>query len=160
MTSIGQWIAARASDGARVIGVDPITAIEAGRFSWEEDKKLVKTCESVAARHECSIVLVSHPRAIGAKAPAGQDNIAGGRAYSRFTDCVLWLSVHHPPAKSRISTPCGPAPEEVEFNRTLQLYKTRDGAGRGLGIAMQFSSDTLRMSELGVIIPKPKMKGT
>ena len=149
------WISARAQEGARIIGVDPVTALESGNKPWEGDRAFVLSCESLAAHHGCSIVLVTHPRTASNTAPS-MDALAGGRAYSRLVDCVMWLQSHNPPKEGKVKRELGPSQEE--WNRTMHLCKTRDSTGQGMSIAMRFSGKSLWLEELGPILPKPKRK--
>ena len=153
LEAVQAWISARAAEQARIIGVDPITAAESGPKPWEADRRLIVTCQSIAARTGCSIILVSHPRNANNTVPS-IDSLAGGRAYGRLTDCVLWLQRHDPPAENRVQTPCGPT--DYQHNRSLSLLKTRDGIGQGLTVAMQFAGESLSMCELGTVIVKKR----
>lgn len=155
LEQVQTWMAARATEGARVVGVDPITAAASGPKPWEDDRRFIVACQAMAARHNCSVVLVTHPRNITGTAP-NMDQLAGGRAYSRLTDCVLWLQGHNPPEDGKITYACG----EVggEYNRSIALCKTRDGAGQGIIVAIAFDGATLRTTELGPIQSKKKRK--
>jgi len=155
LDQVQAWISARATDGARIIGVDPITAAETGQRPWESDRRLIVSCESLAARHGCSIVLITHPRNANNSAPS-IDSLAGGRAFGRLTDCVLWLQRHDPPLDAEVRMSCGPA--MCQFNRTVSLCKTRDGVGQGLSFALNFDGESLSVHELGLLTPKPKRK--
>lgn len=108
----------------------------------------------MAARAGCSIVLITHPRGASGGKP-GIDSLAGGRAYGRLTDCVLWVQGHNPREEGEIEAPMGPT--IYQYNRTVTLCKTRDGTGQGLAIALNFAPETLATTELGHI-PKKKRK--
>ena len=151
-----EWIRARISDGARIVGVDPITAADAGKERWGADAKFMLACNDIASRAGCSIVLVTHPpKGTGKEVPSG-DNLAGGAAYFRNSDCVLWLQGHNPPIETEINTVCGPA--LMMHNRTVHFCKTRDGTGIGLSLALNFDPATLQTSEVGPIRKKPKRR--
>lgn len=149
LDAVMAWIRARAGDGCRVIGVDPITAADAGSARWTADANFVLACEELAAKCGCSIVLVTHPAKGSGQSAPSLDNLAGGTAYARLTDCVLWLDGHNPPADNEIYCEYGTTP--MRHNRTLSLCKTRDGTGKGMEIALSFDPMTLRTQEHGMI---------
>ena len=154
LREISGWVRARAAEGRRIIAVDPITAAAQGERSWEEDKQFVQTCKTTASRHKCTIILVTHPRI--AQGRPSEDGLAGGRAYSRLTNSIIWIKVHYPPKESRVRTVFGVT--GMEHNRSVDLLKTRDGKGRGLSLAFDFDGETLLMTEHGVIDPRKAKK--
>jgi KaiC/GvpD/RAD55 family RecA-like ATPase len=158
MVSLGwvmQWIRARAQAGDRIIVVDPITAADPGQRPWEADREFVVNCQSLAAIHGCTIVLVTHPRMSKGQKPT-LETMAGGLAYARFPDVVLWLAHHDPPEQGTINTPLGPI--EGEYTHHIAMFKTRDSSGRGMRIACSFDKASLIMQEHGWI-QKRKGKG-
>jgi len=154
LDAVLQWLRARVSEGARIVGVDPITAADAGRERWGKDAEFMLACGRLAMKAGASVVLVTHPpKGTGKEAPSG-DNLAGGAAYFRNSDVVLWLQGHNPPIENDVQTPCGPA--TWDHNRTVTFCKTRDGTGVGLSVALNFDPATLQTSEVGVIQKKKK----
>ncbi len=148
LDEVQQWIAARIGEGARIVGVDPITAASSGSRPWESDRKFIVACQAMASRAGASILLVTHPRN-AQPGPPSLDALAGGRAYGRLSDCVMWLQGHNPPIDSDI---CGTfGPDVVAHNRTLTLCKTRDGTGQGLKFALNFDPETLATEQVGTI---------
>src|SRR5690606_10292902 len=90
MKEIGDWVEARAAEGCRIIVVDPITAANQADKQFIEDARFVYRVKRIAEQHECSIVLVTHPtKTRGTK--SGMSEVAGGTAYTRFAQTVLWL---------------------------------------------------------------------
>ena len=154
LDKIRAWIDARAQAGARIIGVDPITAAGQGDKSWDADRRFVIACQAIAGRTGSSVVLVTHPR--GEKGAPSLDSMAGGRAFGRMSDVVLWLKAYNPPEPATIMHGLGDMQEEI--NRSVALFKTRNGAGQGISIALDFNPDTLLFSEVGRI-RKPEKKG-
>ena len=157
-TTLGQvqaWIAARIDDGARIIGVDPITATASGDRSWDADRGFVVACQAMAARAGCSIVLITHPRGAAGGKP-GIDSLAGGRAYGRLTDCVMWVQNHNPPEDDIVETGCGRTP--YSYNRTVTLCKTRDGIGQGMAIVLDFNMETTETLQLGHLLKKKRKR--
>ena len=147
-----QWIESRANEGARIIGVDPISGTDSGDKVWVGDKVFINRSLALAAAKGCSLIFVTHPREIGGK--PSLDNVRGGRAITMFSDCVLWLIRHKPPKTSDVRYPCGVS--SCEHNRSLVLLKTRNGAGDGVSVALGFEAQTLRTCEYGLIAPKQK----
>ena len=146
---VTQWIRARAAEGARIIGVDPVTAADPGQRPWEADRTLIVTCEELAAQHGCSILLVTHPRMAKGQRPT-LETMAGGLSYARLTDVVLWTAVHDPPESGVVQSSLGPM--QCEYSNHIALFKTRDSRGRGTHIAYHFDQATLRMHEMGCVI--------
>ena len=148
---IRQWITSRAAEGYRIIAVDPITAADSGPRHWDADKEFVLHCEEVAARYGCSVLLATHPRLNKGQKPT-LETLSGGMAYSRFSDVVMWLARHDPPVTSSIHAAFGP--EVVEHTHHVGMFKTRDGVGIGLQVAMTFDKATLQFQEHGWIVPE------
>lgn len=154
-----EWIEQQAAEGARIIAIDPATALSRGRESWIEDEQFLARVEKVARTSGASIILVSHPKKGGTNLP-DLDNIAGGAAWVRFSDSVIWLESHD--AKlGTIRTACGT--DEQKYNRTLWLLKTRSGEGEHLRLAYRFQSGkdesddgALVLRELGILVKTRK----
>ena len=77
------------------------------------------------------------------------NQLAGGAAYSRFSQTILWLESHNEKA-SRVKTTCGTT--EMDHNRTLHILKARNGKGQGVKVACNFESESLTLSEQGIIV--------
>jgi KaiC/GvpD/RAD55 family RecA-like ATPase len=152
--SMVAWVDARATGGARVIAVDPITLADPGdrRNTWNADRALMAALKAVAVRRECSIVLVSHP----SKGATGGflDSIAGGAAFQRAAQTVLWLEHLAAPMEDALIHAAGLTfrPDASEpVNRILHIAKARNGRGQGVRLGFFFDPKTLRSKELGVI---------
>jgi KaiC/GvpD/RAD55 family RecA-like ATPase len=145
---VAQWIAARAAAGDRIIAVDPITAADSGARPWEADRAFIMRCQEIATRHGCSVLLVTHPRMAKGQKPT-LETMAGGLAYARFPDVVLWLANHDPPEQGTVNSAFGPS--FIEYTNHIALFKTRDSAGRGMHIAYTFDRATLTLHEHGWI---------
>jgi len=152
LKSLGEWVQAKAERGCRVIVVDPVTMADTGPGnSWDADKGFVKACKHAAESCGASVLLVTHPKKRGPKDRGiGLDALAGGTAYVRFSQCVLWLQKHKPPQATRIVGSCGTF--GAELNRTLHICKARNGTGGGMGIGFEFSGETLLFAEQGLIV--------
>ena len=77
--------------------------------------------------------------------------IAGGAAYSRHSQAIVWLESHDPKT-SKVKTSLGTNDEE--HNRTLHILKTRDARGTGLRLALNFEKESLKAREFGIIMKK------
>lgn len=147
LDQIAHWVTDRAKSGCRVIAIDPITAAAQSPKPWIQDASFLGKIKRIAGDYGCSVVLVTHP----AKSFSGPDmnQLAGGAAYSRFSQSILWLETHEPKT-SRIKGAVGTA--DCEHNRTVRILKARNARGTGFRLAFQFSSESLTLNELGVII--------
>lgn len=147
-----EWTKVRVKAGCRIIAVDPITAAaHKSRSTWEEDSAFLANIKRTATDYRCSVVLVTHP----VKAVSFPDvtQLAGGAAYQRFAQTILWLE-SHPEKTSQVKTDCGTA--KIDHNRTLHLLKARNGRGQGVRLAFSFSGESLTLREEGIIVKKSK----
>ncbi len=145
------WVQSKARDH-RVIGIDPITMMaKNAKAAWSDDDYFMRAVRRILERHQNSLLLVTHPR----KAPPGfnrmqssMDDLAGGQAYSRFADNILFL-VAHEDKHDLIEHAHGSA--EAEYNRTLLVCKARDGSATGRRFALKFDPQSLTLAEVGRI---------
>jgi len=152
LEQLAEWTKARAKADCRIIAIDPITAAaHRSRSVWEEDNAFLHDLKRTAVDCRCSIILISHP--IKAVSFPDVTQLAGGAAYSRFAQTVLWLE-SHADKTSKVPTACGTA--EVEHNRTLHLLKVRNGKGQGVKLAFNFKSESLTLREEGIVVRKSK----
>lgn len=150
LESLTAWVRQMASSGCRIIAIDPITAAATGAKPWLDDLKFLMECKTIVRKHGASLVLVTHPRKGNRSKIPTLDDLAGGAAYQRFSQTVLWLVRHDTPKKVRIRTKLGDTTSTI--NRAIQLHKTRNGRGAGLEIGYQFYGKTLSFGECGVVI--------
>ena len=156
------WVHTKAVEGARVIVVDPITAMgDGGGPPWVVAKRFVLGAKMIATRFRTTILLVTHPSKMtgggnGSKSakpnPFNLGDMAGGAAYGRFTSAVFGLErlqeqplTVAPGDGTHVSAVC---------NRSMTILKARDGIGQGLRIGMFFDNQTLRLGERGIIPPR------
>ncbi len=147
-SDVATWIEARASEGYRVLIIDPITAASRTEEVWISDDRFIQRIKRAAVDSGCSIILVTHSIKSMLKKP-DLNMLAGSAANGRFCQCALWLESHDS-KKSKITTPCGTA--EAQHNSTFHILKSRNGPGTGLRIAMD--AEKLSLRELGIIIKK------
>lgn len=148
---LADWISEQARRGCRVIGVDPVTAAARTGDAWKADEKFLSAVKKTATNFRCSVILVSHP--IKSVSFPDMSQIAGGAAYNRFCQTILWLEMHDEKT-SQVKTCCGT--DEIEHNRTLYCLKARNGKGGGYKLAFDFDSESLTLRELGLIVKAKK----
>ena len=150
LQAVGDWIERQAVAGKRVIAVDPLSIAEAQRDQFLHDQRFIARVKRVVDSAGCSLVLVMHPRK-GAQART-TDDIAGGAAFGRLAQTVLWLEHCANPRHVTVRDTTVELPVEAEVNRIMYLVKTRNGRGQGLRLGYWFDPQTLRLKELGVIM--------
>jgi hypothetical protein len=102
--------------------------------------------KSCARATGATILLTTHPRGMGAKAP-GLASMAGGSAWPRFVHAALWLERHEPAELRLTSGAIGTC------NRTMHITKSRFGRGGGLSVGLVFDSESVRFREVGTLAP-------
>jgi hypothetical protein len=149
-----RWIEERAAGGCRIIGIDPVTAIEPSREPWLADQEFIIAAKTIAKNHGVSLWFVTHPRKSSptrSSPGTSLDDIAGGAAWARFSHTVLMLEFHAAPKDVTVSTPLGS--HAATINRTLHIRKTRNGPANGAMIGMTFDGSALLFNEEGVVHP-------
>lgn len=151
LAGLTDWLRDRAKEGRRVIVIDPITAADSGKEPWLADKKFVLAAKSILREHRCSLIVVTHPRTGAArKASTLMDDMAGGAAYARFTDAVLWLERHDKPRKVLVKCKYGGS-QDITIDRSIQIRKCRDGRGVGRDVGFIFDPATLLFADQGIV---------
>lgn len=152
MPQMTNWIEGRAKAGCRVIAIDPVTAIASeGKKIWDADSSFLNGVKRITVNYKCSVVFVTHPIKAVSLPDVGQ--LAGGAAYSRFCQTILWLESHNEKT-NQVKTPCGTI--DIEHNRTLHILKARNGKGQGVRLACKFESASLLLTETGIIMRDKK----
>jgi hypothetical protein len=146
LQQLAAWVEERAKNGCRIIGIDAVTAADRETEPRRADSKFLRTIEKTVTDYSCSIILVSHP--IKKVDYPDLSQLAGAAAYVRFAQAIFWLESHEPKL-DKVRTPVGT--DEMEHNRTLYILKARNGKGMGMKLAYQFDSESLTLSELGII---------
>jgi KaiC/GvpD/RAD55 family RecA-like ATPase len=148
LDDLREWISARAKEATQIIVVDPITAAEPTREQWVSDSKFVLAVKTIAREYNTRIVLVTHPK-LGQKNQHGLDGLAGGAAYPRFCQTVLWLKSMDTPKSMMVKARMGDCSCMVD--RVVEIRKARNGrGGRNIGLLFDYSS--LRFAEQGLIV--------
>jgi KaiC/GvpD/RAD55 family RecA-like ATPase len=149
LTDLAEWTKQRAKAGCRIIAIDPVTAAESDEKPWVSDLKFMMAVKTMAREYGVSVILVTHPKK-GRKTAVGMDELAGGAAYQRFAQTIIWLEHHRTPKSVTVKSPVG-GTMPIEINRTIHLAKTRNGVGHGVGLACQFNGSSLKFEEKGII---------
>jgi len=147
-SDVMSWIEARAKAGVRVMAIDPITAVDPVKNIWEADRELVFTVKKLCDKYACSVIFVTHPRG-GASGVLNADSMAGGQAYGRFSQCVLWITFLKKAKDHTIKSPVGSA--SISINAIIHVVKASNGPGARHGIGFNWLGRELRWAEQGEI---------
>ncbi|MBA3707417.1 MAG: AAA family ATPase [Planctomycetes bacterium] len=145
MAEVATWVENRAAAGARLIIVDPLTAAITGEKSWSDDHNFMLRAKDAAKKFGASVLLAIHPKKGNKGRTLGLDDIAGGAAYQRLAQSILWLESHSVPKSVMIDG------RHVEVNRSIAILKARNGPGHGARIGFSFEGHALRFAERGII---------
>lgn len=146
----------KAETGHQVIIIDPITLRARSGNAWDADEDLIRGLKAIASQYKTTIICVLHP-AKGVVLTPDLSSLSGGAIISRAMDTIVWLDHHGEPKQSSVAIADGfSATEEVTHNRSIIILKSRDGSGTGAKIACDLSSESLLLSEIGLILKKPK----
>jgi len=151
LEQLTEWTATQAKQGRRIICVDPITAAARTGKPWVADLAFLRSIKRTATDYGCSVVLVTHPQR-GVTEPT-RENLAGSAAYERFSETIITLA-NHDDKEATVKTSMGTIP--MKHNRTVRIEKARNGRGTGCRLAFRFDSDSLTMSEIGLIVKEDK----
>jgi hypothetical protein len=151
------WIRDRAKDGHRVIIVDPITAVDPGAERWTKENDFVQAAQEIIGDAGVSLLLSTHPKQASGRTggtTSGHD-AAGGAAYFRFVDTMIWWTRAKQPRKVMVNHPIG---GQMLASASIfgRLLKTREGYGAGWEIAYGFRD--LKYTEYGVVVKDVKDK--
>ena len=146
---VAEWVEGRTKAGCRIIAVDPVTAADSGAEPWRADGAFLDRCKKAIVAYGASLILLTHPKK-GRKTAVGLDEIAGGAAYQRFAQCILWLGYHKGKKAEKVETDFGPV--TIDLTHTLHICKTRNGRGHGLALGYVFQGESLRIAEQGLIL--------
>ena len=147
---VSKMIESLAMRGKRIIVVDPITAAGADTDKcWKDDELFIRSTMDIIKKHGVSLVLVTHPRK-GSGGKPSLDEISGGAAYARFTQCVLWIDHHSPPKQVDAYLSGNKFTDIVMINRTVKILKARNAKGTKINIGYNLDA-RFRFVEVGII---------
>ena len=158
---LATWVEQKCSEGCQVIGIDPITYADFSERPWQDDKRFMHRVRWSLKNSGARLIIVTHPRkaSAGGKSTGGLDDLAGGTAYPRHSQTVLWVHRKDPPEQLKVNGHGWPCAQEVECDRVIKISKARNGKGTGTSIGFVFDKSSLRFSEQGLIeaeVKKPK----
>jgi hypothetical protein len=145
------WTRDRAAEGRRVIIIDPITAAQPSERPWINDHKFVISAKTIMRDWKASIVVSTHPRGGSSRVGEHLDNLAGGLAFNRFTQAVMWMAAGETETVTCLDSQTA-LPYATKVNRTIHVLKARSSRINGVKIGYWFNYDTLRFSECGQIV--------
>jgi hypothetical protein len=139
------WLNDRCRAGCRMLGIDPITAMDCGKNQWIEDLKFLTKAKRMMSEAGASLILVTHPK----KGAAFQsmDELAGSAAYPRFSRTVLWLEASDEETGSFRGTM---GSNSANYNREMKIRKARESWGNGKSVGFFFDKDTFLTRECGI----------
>lgn len=143
------WIDRRLEAGARIVCIDPITALQTGPQPWAEHSRFVWESKRMIEKAKASLLLITHPAGQHYGKSQNLDCMSGGKAFTRFSQSVVFLSVKKQ-EKKNITVAYGRISEDV--NRTFNIWKANNGrAPKNCKIALWFDWRTLTLKELGTL---------
>lgn len=148
LPEIAEWVINHAENGVRIIGVDPITAAKASDKPWIDDQTFLFAVKPVLEKTGASLILTTHPR-IGNAGKPSLSGMAGGAAYPRFSQCVIWLKNLDKEQESKCWN--GGLRQPRKHKQILQIRKARNGKGQGKYIAINLNFQNLCFDEYGTI---------
>jgi len=151
LDDLAEWVEARVADGAEVIGIDPITAADAGRDRFIADRRFVLRVKQAIRKTGARLILVTHPKQDNSA--RGMNGMAGGAAYQRFPHTVLWLQAIEA-EEMLVEGKCGRSRETV--NAVLTILKARNAPGSGRKLGMFFESASVRFQSRGLLVKETK----
>jgi hypothetical protein len=148
-----EWLEKQCKQGAAVCGIDPITAIQPGGKPWIEDQNFIFAAKELMRQYKSRLIYVIHPRISNGKLTPTLSSMAGGAAYPRFSDSVLWLAREEDGLATSSVIRNGQKGMGT-YNRTIRIAKARNGSGAGFSIGYFFEPESLCFREVGIIIPE------
>jgi len=149
------WLETEAKAGKRILAVDPVTACDVKGDPWTEDRRFLMGAKQVARKYGCSIILVTHPK-LGGKAGSNGadvlDRIAGGAAYPRFAQTILWVAVEQEGQRVFTVKGDGGQFEYTNINRLIHIAKARNGYPGKIAARFESTDGRFLFEEKGVVI--------
>ena len=138
------WVGALAeTSDAKLIVVDPVKQIDFDEPTqpwWRVQEKFVRTITAMADRSGVHVILVNHLRGRSGKdrkESATMEDMGGSAAFRDLVHNVLLLEAHDEKTSAIVVN--GDL-SKANYKRTLSIEKCRNGSGRALRFAMDFTS--------------------
>jgi hypothetical protein len=153
LDKLTEWVEEQCARGCQIVAIDPITAAQGGKEPWLDDQRFILTAKAIVRRYNARLILVTHPKkSRGRGAASNLNDMAGGAAYERFSQSVLWLERHDKPQSIRVMR--DGLVREVTSDRSIQIRKARNGRGTGAQLSYCFDFRSLRFAEQGIVLPE------
>lgn len=156
LEDVAKWVERRAQAGDRVIIVDPVTKAKATNNRWTGDEDFVDRVKTIAEQFECSVVMMTH-NVKDSKIGVSMDAVAGGAAYSRFFQTVLWIE-KLPEMEEYDLRPSPSLVTKDYINRKVHIVKANNGKSSGAAIGFLWDEKRLVFDEMGICIPRKVTK--
>ncbi|MFN6965240.1 MAG: AAA family ATPase [Pyrinomonadaceae bacterium] len=144
------WVDRAVDEGNDWIVIDPITAAASSDKTWLDDHEFLFSVKESIVRGGSRLLLTTHPK-LDVKSKPSLAAMAGGAAWPRFSQTVLWLRLLDKAQKSAVD-PGGGELIDVHHEREIQIRKARNGRGAGSNIATILDRSTLCFVECGEIV--------
>lgn len=150
LIDIAELVKQKASDGCKLIIVDSVSVAERSpKNSWVDDQIFVNKVKMVTQVFKCRVILVTHPKSTAtgtdrdgkATTNMSMDTLAGGTAYQRLSQTILWLH----------EVPLGTTAADMQStgNRAVSILKARNKSEKTLSNKILFDFDRARFSDMG-----------
>ena len=138
-----------AKEGVEHIIVDPISAIEKGNLSWEDDKRFLNRAKTIAEIYRCRFMFMTHPKSGNFEKPS-LAGFNGSMAFPNFCQTALWL-VDHGEGKECNVMMQGQV-DNGYINKEIIIFKARDKTVSHKRYGLIFNVNTLQWEEKGFIV--------
>ena len=149
MNEMIEWVETQAKDGAKFILIDPVTAMASEDKPWIADEQFILAVKTIANKYRTRVMLVTHPKG-GQNKTFGLDSLAGGQAYNRFSQIILWIDNMDGAKLCKCEDSKGYTEEEY-VNKTLYVLKGRGNQMKQNELGLMFRADTLTFEEKGYL---------
>jgi len=140
----------------RVVIIDPLAAVEFNqRNRYEEESRFIRNMVNLCESTGIIIVLVCHTQKKIEGRVIELGDLQGGADLGRLSSACIIVQSHEP--KTSAIYRAGGYTIDEEYNRTVYVAKSRNGAGSA-PIAFDFGHKAPRFEEIGVISKNKKPK--
>ena len=143
------WVKNRIKKGYDYLFIDPITAVTVQERRDIADQKFINELKGIAEETGIRVMLLTHPKQQLNRVES-LSNMAGGTAYERFVQNVLWISSINWNKEREIDV--NGHSESHNFNRTIRKLKGRNGPLFDMALwGFHFDVNTLNFREIGLM---------
>jgi 5S rRNA maturation endonuclease (ribonuclease M5)/KaiC/GvpD/RAD55 family RecA-like ATPase len=150
LVSMAELIKQKAIDGCKLIILDSVSVAERkGMNIAEADQIFVNKVKMVVKIYKCRVVLVTHPKTTASQTnrdgkqitTMSMDTIAGGTAYQRLSQTILWLH--------EVTEGTNAIGWDHKGNRAIAILKARNKSEKTPTNKILFQFDRARFNDLG-----------